>query len=384
MRAKPRILVVYGTRPEAIKLAPVIGALRDDSRHDCIVVSSGQHREMILPVEEWFGIEPDFRLGVMKDNQGLNSMVAKLLADFNDIFKTEKPDFVMVQGDTSTALAGALAAFHLQIPVAHLEAGLRTGDLSSPFPEEGNRKLIGQISSLHLAPTPSARENLLKEGIPAGLINTVGNTVIDALQQTFHRFGVIEDPWLSELVESGKRIVLVTTHRRENLNFMVGIALALRELAERYLDTEFVLPLHLNPAVRQQIVPVLQGLPNVRICNPLDYPTFVALMKNSYLVLTDSGGVQEEAPSFGKPVLVMRNTSERGEGISQGLVKLVGTSSENIVAEVSRLLESHEYYGSVSSSKNPYGDGKASLRTVAAISAYLGTGVAMPDFAPNS
>lgn len=384
MRGKSRILVLYGTRPEAIKLAPVIEAFRDDSRFDCVVVSSGQHREMLLPVENWFGIKPDFRLGVMKDNQSLNSMVAKLLGELNDIFATIKPDFVMIQGDTSTALAGALAAFHLQIPIAHLEAGLRTGDLTSPFPEEGNRKLIGQIASLHLAPTPSARENLLKEGIPANLIRTVGNTVIDALQQTSHRFGSIENPELAKLVGSGRRIVLVTTHRRENLNLMAGIATALRKLATDYSDTEFVLPLHLNPAVRGQIIPTLRELPNVRIFDPLDYPTFVALMKNSFLVLTDSGGVQEEAPSFGKPVLVMRNTSERGEGISQGLVKLVGTDSENIVAEVSRLLESHEYYGTVSSSTNPYGDGKAALRTVAAISAFLGVGHPMQDFAPNS
>ncbi|MCG7262059.1 UDP-N-acetylglucosamine 2-epimerase (non-hydrolyzing) [Corynebacterium aurimucosum] len=381
--SKPKIMTVYGTRPEAIKVAPVIKALEKDERFESVAVSTGQHKEMLEQVNTMFGIEPKLDLHLMKPGQGLNEIVSRALMGLDEIIDAEQPDVIISQGDTSTAMAAALAGFHRGVKIVHLEAGLRTGDIHSPFPEEANRKLIGQVAELHLAPTAGSMENLRRENVRSKDIAVTGNTVIDALLEAASWDTEFEDPALQEAAESGKRLVVVTTHRRENLEAMKEIGGAVKDLAENYSDINFVLPLHLNPKVREAVLPEVESLPNVVITNPLPYDQFTKLLDRAIIILTDSGGVQEEAPALGKPVLVMRQNTERPEAVVAGTVKLVGTNRSLIVAEAKLLLDDDAAYHSMANAVNPYGDGKAAERAVAAIAELLGVGERLPDFDPG-
>ncbi|OFP86540.1 non-hydrolyzing UDP-N-acetylglucosamine 2-epimerase [Corynebacterium sp. HMSC059E07] len=382
--SKPKIMTVYGTRPEAIKVAPVIKALEKDERFESVAVSTGQHKEMLEQVNTMFGIEPKLDLHLMKPGQGLNEIVSRALMGLDEIIDAEKPDVIISQGDTSTAMAAALAGFHRGVKIVHLEAGLRTGDIHSPFPEEANRKLIGQVAELHLAPTAGSMENLRRENVRSKDIAVTGNTVIDALLEAASWDTEFEDPALQEAAESGKRLVVVTTHRRENLEAMKEIGGAVKDLAESYSDINFVLPLHLNPKVREAVLPEVESLPNVVITNPLPYDRFTKLLDRATIILTDSGGVQEEAPALGKPVLVMRQNTERPEAVVAGTVKLVGTNRSLIVAEAKLLLDDDAAYHSMANAVNPYGDGKAAERAVAAIAELLEVGERLPDFDPSA
>ncbi|MBE7364226.1 UDP-N-acetylglucosamine 2-epimerase (non-hydrolyzing) [Corynebacterium aurimucosum] len=379
----PKIMTVYGTRPEAIKVAPIIMALEKDQRFESIAVSTGQHREMLEQVNTMFGIEPKLDLHLMKPGQGLNEIVSRALMGLDAIIDAEQPDVIISQGDTSTAMAAALAGFHRGVKIVHLEAGLRTGDIHSPFPEEANRKLIGQVTELHLAPTAGSMENLRRENVRSKDIAVTGNTVIDALLEAASWDTEFEDPAVQEAAQSAKRLVVVTTHRRENLEAMKEIGGAVKDLAESYPDINFVLPLHLNPKVREAVLPEVESLPNVIITDPLPYDQFTKLLDRATIILTDSGGVQEEAPALGKPVLVMRQNTERPEAVVAGTVKLVGTNRSLIVAEAKLLLDDDAAYEAMANAVNPYGDGKAAERAVAAIAELLGVGDRLPDFAPE-
>ena len=383
MSDKPKIMTVYGTRPEAIKVAPVVSALQNDDRFDSVVVSTGQHKEMLEQVNKRFGITPDHDMALMKPGQTLNELVARAIQGLDPIIEEEKPDVIISQGDTSTAMVAALAGFHKGVKVVHLEAGLRTGNIFSPFPEEANRKIIGQITSLHLAPTNESRENLRRENFRSKDIVVTGNTVIDALLAASEWDVQFDDPRLEELRSSDEKLVLVTTHRRENLDAMKEIGGAVQDLAKSYPDHIFALPLHLNPTVRDAVLPEVEDLPNVIITDPLPYDQFTALMSRAYLVLTDSGGVQEEAPSLGKPVLVMRENTERPEAVVAGTVKLVGTDRGRIVAEARNLLDQDAAYAAMANAVNPYGDGKAAERAVAAIAELMGVGERIGEFEPE-
>ncbi|WP_308606052.1 non-hydrolyzing UDP-N-acetylglucosamine 2-epimerase [uncultured Corynebacterium sp.] len=381
--SKPKIMTVYGTRPEAIKVAPVIKALEKDQRFESVAVSTGQHKEMLEQVNTMFGIEPKLDLHLMKPGQGLNEIVSRALMGLDAIIDAEQPDVIISQGDTSTAMAAALAGFHRGVKIVHLEAGLRTGDIHSPFPEEANRKLIGQVAELHLAPTAGSMENLRRENVRSKDIAVTGNTVIDALLEAASWDTEFEDPAVQEAAQSAKRLVVVTTHRRENLEAMKEIGGAVKDLAEAYPDIHFVLPLHLNPKVRGAVLPEVESLPNVIITDPLPYDQFTKLLDRATIILTDSGGVQEEAPALGKPVLVMRQNTERPEAVVAGTVKLVGTNRSLIVAEAKLLLDDSAAYEAMANAVNPYGDGKAAERAVAAIAELLGIGERLPDFAPE-
>ncbi|TDT29969.1 non-hydrolyzing UDP-N-acetylglucosamine 2-epimerase [Naumannella halotolerans] len=377
----PRVMTVYGTRPEAIKVAPVIRALEASSKVDSITLVTGQHREMLDQVNQFFSITPDHDLNVFEPGQTLNALVSKVFSRLDQHFAENAPDAVLVQGDTSTALAAAQAAFHQQIPVVHLEAGLRSGNLHSPFPEEANRRLISQISSLHLAATQTARSNLTREGIAERDIAVTGNTVIDALLEAVQKPARIEDPRIAQAVADERPILLVTTHRRENWgSAMEGVGRALRVLAERNPEWLVVLPTHRNPVVRQAILPQIGDLPNVLAGEPLPYDQFTHLLAASRIVLTDSGGIQEEAPSLGKPVLVMRDNTERPEAVVAGTVQLIGTDEHVIIREVSRLINDRLWYDSFANTTNPYGDGHAAPRACAAIEQLLGVGTRIKDF----
>jgi len=378
--SKPKIMTVYGTRPEAIKVAPVIKALKADGRFESIAVSTGQHREMLDQVHKMFAIEPAFDLMLMRSNQGLNELVSRAITGLNSVIERVKPDAVVVQGDTSTAMAAALAAFHCGVKVVHLEAGLRTGDISSPFPEEVNRKVISQMASLHLAPTDGAKKNLQIENVSSDDIVVTGNTVIDALLEAANWDTKIEDPCLAASMASDRKIIIVTTHRRENHHAMHEIGSAVQVLASLYPDVDFVLPLHLNPAVRDAVLPEIGSRANVIIVGPLPYDQFTKLQSRASFILTDSGGVQEEAPSLGTPVLLMRGNTERPEAIVAGTVKLVGTKVPMIVAETKMLLEDEAVFAEMTNSVNPYGDGRAALRSVAAIAELLGVGDRIESF----
>lgn len=376
-------MIVYGTRPEAIKVAPVVSVLQDDDRFESVVVWTGQHREMLEQVNKRFGITPDHDMALMKPGQTLNELVARVIQGLDPIIEEEKPDVIISQGDTSTAMAAALAGFHRGVKIVHLEAGLRTGNIFSPFPEEANRKIIGQIASLHLAPTNESRENLRRENLRSKDIVVTGNTVIDALLAASEWEVQFDDPRLEKLRHSDEKLVLVTTHRRENLDAMKEIGGAVQDLAKSHADHVFALPLHLNPKVRDAVLPEVEDLPNVIITDPLPYDQFTALMSRAYLVLTDSGGVQEEAPSLGKPVLVMRENTERPEAVVAGTVKLIGTDRGRIVAEARSLLDQDVAYGAMANAVNPYGDGKAAERAVAAIAELLGVGERIGEFEPD-
>lgn len=380
---KPKVMTIYGTRPEAIKVAPVIKALDNDERFDSIPVSTGQHKEMLEQVNTMFGITPKHDLGLMKPGQGLNEIVSRAIAGLDSIIEEEQPDVIISQGDTSTAMAAALAGFHRGVKIVHLEAGLRTGDIHSPFPEEANRKLIGQVAELHLAPTKGSMENLRRENVRSKDIVVTGNTVIDALLEAASWGTKFEDPALQEAADSDKRLVVVTTHRRENLEAMKEIGGAVKDLAEAYPEINFALPLHLNPKVREAVLPEVEHLPNIIITDPLPYDQFTQLQNRATIILTDSGGVQEEAPALGKPVLVMRQNTERPEAVVAGTVKLVGTNRELIVAEAKLLLSDDAAFQAMANAVNPYGDGKGAQRAIAAIAELTGVGERVDDFLPE-
>lgn len=373
---RKKVMVVFGTRPEAIKMAPVVTALKADDGIETLVAVTAQHRQMLDQVLGLFGIEPDDDLDVMQPGQTLPGLFAKILGGMTTVLEKRRPDLVLVHGDTSTTFATALAAFYARIPVGHVEAGLRTGNLHAPWPEEANRRLTAPLSELHFAPTEGSRGNLLREGTPAQGIHITGNTVIDALLAVSQR--VQADAALqAELsarfpyLEQDKRLVLVTGHRRENFGGgFEQICLAIRDLAQRG-DTQVVYPVHLNPNVQEPVNRILSGVQGVHLIEPLDYLPFVYLMTRSHLILTDSGGIQEEAPSLGKPVLVLRNTTERPEAVAAGTVKLVGTDRDTIVAETSRLLDDPSAYLEMSRAHNPYGDGDSAQKIARLVSGFL-------------
>ena len=375
------IMPIFGTRPEAIKMAPIVSALQESPLFRCIVTVTGQHREMLDQVNELFGIVPDHDLNILQQGQSLSAIMTRTIDGLEKLFAGARPDAVVVQGDTTTSTAAAIAAFYHGIPVVHVEAGLRSGDLLSPFPEEANRKITSQITRLHLAPTSTSRENLQREGISPEDIVVTGNTVIDALLATVDKQLPFTDPRLEALDASGRRILLVTTHRRENQGeSMRGVGRALARIADAEPDLVIVLPAHKNPVVREAVLPAMEGKANVLVTEPLAYGEFTRLLSRAHIVLTDSGGVQEEAPSLGKPVLVMRDNTERPEALEAGTVKLIGTDEERLVAEVTRLLHDSAHFAAMANAVNPYGDGKAAARTVAAIEELLGVGYRTGEF----
>jgi len=375
------VVVAYGTRPEAIKMAPVVRSLRRSASLRPVVAVSGQHREMLDQINGLFDIVPDHDLDIIRPGQSLTGITSRALDGFSQYFEGCGACAVVVQGDTTTTFAAALAAFYNQIPVVHVEAGLRTDDRRSPYPEEINRRLTTQLADLHLAPTSLNRANLLREGVRAQAIRVTGNTVIDAFLDVAGRQTSVDKGRIDGAIAAGRRILLVTAHRRESWgDRMVGIGRAIAELAVRFPDVLVVLPVHRNPLVREQLLPPLMAMSNVIVTEPLGYGPFSALIAASTLVLTDSGGVQEEAPSLGKPVLVMRDKTERPEAVHAGTVALVGTCEDAIVESASQLLADEEAYRAMAKAVNPYGDGKAAARSVAAIEAMLGVGSPLPDF----
>ncbi|MFN3866411.1 MAG: non-hydrolyzing UDP-N-acetylglucosamine 2-epimerase [Demequina sp.] len=384
MPAPYRIMPVYGTRPEAIKMAPLILALKDAPQLEDIVVVTGQHREMLDQVNEVFGIVPDMDLDIFEHGMSLNGVIEKTLSRLGPLLQSEAPDAVVVQGDTTSALAAGLAAFNAGIPVIHLEAGLRTASIASPFPEEGNRRLLSQITRLHLAPTPASRQNLLRSGVPAEDIVIAGNTVIDALHVATAGEREFLEPALRDSERLSGRVVLVTSHRRESWGDpMRRTASALARLATERPDVTFVFPLHANPRVREIFEPVLGDQSNVILTESLAYPDLALMLARADIVVTDSGGIQEEAPALGKPVLVLREDTERPEAIDAGTARLVGTDPDLIVSEVHSLLDDPAAYEAMAMAVNPFGDGRAAERSVAAISAYFGEGERMVDFDPH-
>lgn len=365
---KKRILTVFGTRPEAIKMAPLVHALAADERFEAKVCVTAQHREMLDQVLELFEITPDYDLNLMKPGQDLTDITCGILQGLKPVLEEFKPDHVLVHGDTATTLSTTLAAYYQQIKVGHVEAGLRTGNIYSPWPEEGNRKLTGAIADLHFAPTETSKQNLLAENIDPKKIIVTGNTVIDALLDVIEKLETNVELKSSlqakfDFLDETKRLVLITGHRRESFGGgFERICEAIAQMATAFPDVEFVYPMHLNPNVREPVNRLLADLNNVFLIEPLDYLPFVYLMNKSYVLLTDSGGIQEEAPSLGKPVLVMRDTTERPEALDAGTVKLVGTDVEIIVTELTSLLLNEDAYKKMSFAHNPYGDGKACLR----------------------
>ncbi|MBX7513895.1 UDP-N-acetylglucosamine 2-epimerase (non-hydrolyzing) [Qipengyuania sp. GH38] len=366
MTARPKILTVFGTRPEAIKLFPLVHALEADDRFESRVCVSAQHRGMLDQVLSIAGVTPDHDLDLMTPGQSLDELTARALTGIGKVLDEERPDWVVVQGDTTTVMAGALAAYYRQIRVCHVEAGLRSGNIYHPWPEEVNRRVVGTFAALHCAPTETSAAALLKENVDAATVHVTGNTVIDALKWVTQR--IEKQPELaSGLAElearfAGKRIIGMTTHRRENFgDGMKNIADAVKRIASRG-DVAVIFPVHLNPNVRAVMNEQLAGLDNVALIEPLDYPHFARLLDLSTLMLTDSGGVQEEAPALGKPVLVMRETTERPEGVEAGTAKLVGTDADTIVAETTRLLDDDDAYAAMARAHNPFGDGRSSQR----------------------
>lgn len=351
-----KVMLVFGTRPEAIKMAPLVKAFQADKEHfKTVVCVTGQHREMLDQVLDIFQITPQYDLNIMQKGQDLYDVTSRVLLGMRGVLQKEHPDVVLVHGDTTTSMASALAAFYQQIPVGHVEAGLRTHDIYSPWPEEMNRQTTSRIATYHFAPTALSKENLLREGIDAGHIYVTGNTVIDALHLMVMK--------LDEQPQQDRRMVLITGHRRENFGEgFLHICQAIQVLAQKYPEVDFVYPVHPNPNVRKvinEVFPSVEATDNLKFIEPLDYVEFVTMMAQASLVLTDSGGIQEEAPGLGKPVLVMRDTTERPEAVDAGTVRLVGTNKDKIVNEVSRLLDDEEWYHQMSHAVNPYGDGHA-------------------------
>lgn len=364
-----RVLTVFGTRPEAIKMAPLVKHLAAADGFEARVCVTAQHREMLDQVLRLFDIVPDYDLNIMKPGQTLSGITSEILTRIEEPLQDFQPDIVLVHGDTSTTLATSLAAYYQKIPVGHVEAGLRTGNLLSPWPEEANRKLTGAIANLHFAPTEQSRANLLAENVTPGSIHVTGNTVIDALLMVRAKLEA-DAAMNSELaarfapvLREGARLILMTGHRRENFGGgFERICEAITKLAQRYPDADFVYPVHLNPNVREPVMRILGGMDNIHLIEPQDYLPFVYLMNRSFIILTDSGGIQEEAPSLGKPVLVMRDTTERPEAVDAGTVKLVGTDTDNIIAGVVSLMDNPEAYQAMAFAHNPYGDGYACAR----------------------
>ncbi|HYZ53700.1 MAG TPA: UDP-N-acetylglucosamine 2-epimerase (non-hydrolyzing) [Streptosporangiaceae bacterium] len=379
--ARRRIMVIYGTRPEAIKVAPLIRALAGSSLFTPLVAVTAQHRSMLDQVNDVFGIKPEIDLDIHCPGQTLTDITTRALRGVQEILAGEHPDAVVVQGDTTTVFAAALAAFYEQIPVVHLEAGLRTGNPYSPYPEEINRRLATRLAALHLAPTATSKSNLLAENVPPQAIVVTGNTVIDALLWTVGRQLDYGDPALDGLDGTAAPVLLVTAHRRESWGApMRAIGRALARIARTHRDLRIVFPIHRNPLVREAIMPAIEDLGNVTVTEPLPYGGFARLMNRASVILTDSGGVQEEGPSLGKPVLVMRDTTERPEAVQAGTVKLVGTDEDLIVDMVGRLLTDADAYASMANAVNPYGDGRAAERSVAALAHYFGLGAAPEEF----
>lgn len=368
-----KILSIFGTRPEAIKMAPVVENLKGDNRFESKVCVTAQHREMLDQVLQLFNITPDYDLNIMKSGQDLTDITSSILLGLRSVLQEFKPDYVLVHGDTATTLSATLASYYQQIKVGHVEAGLRTNDIYSPWPEEGNRKLTGALANLHFAPTSTSADNLRRENVPQERIIITGNTVIDALLMVKDKLA--QDPVLAgelkakfDFIDDDRKIVLITGHRRESFGGgFERICNAVLKLAKTFPDVDFVYPVHLNPNVRGVVNSVLRGQDNIYLIEPLDYLPFVFLMNASSIILTDSGGIQEEAPSLGKPVLVMRDTTERPEAVDAGTVKLVGTDEKRIFDAVAELLTNKSEYEAMSFAHNPYGDGKASSRIADAI-----------------
>lgn len=380
-KKKIKILSIFGTRPEAIKMAPVVKELGHYSNLiESRVVVTAQHREMLDQVLQVFDLYPDYDLAIMRPDQNLFDVTEAVLKGLYSVLAQEKPDLVLVQGDTTTTFAGALAAFYFQIPVGHVEAGLRTYDKYVPFPEEINRVLTSHLAELHFAPTEIARSCLLREGIPGTRVFLTGNTVIDALYLALEQPCEL-DCELDRVLSENKRVILLTTHRRENLGKPLGgIYTALKEIISHYPDVGVIFPVHKNPHVRREVARLLAGVERIYLTEPLEYLAFVNVMKRAYLVLTDSGGIQEEAPALGKPVLVLREVTERPEAIAAGTALLVGTDPDGVEAEVSRLLEDERVYARMSGAPNPYGDGQAARRIVQAVLSYFNLAPIPDDF----
>lgn len=366
---KLKVMTVFGTRPEAIKMCPLVLEMKKyPDLIEPLVAVTAQHREMLDQVLELFQIKPDYDLNIMTSGQTLYDVTTRALMGLKEVMEEAKPDIVLVHGDTTTTFAGALAAFYAQIPVGHVEAGLRTGNKYSPYPEEMNRKLTGAIADMHFAPTAISKQNLLKENVNPGNILVTGNTVIDALQATVQKDYVFEDAEFNKVFESGHRLILMTTHRRENLGEpMRHVYKALKSVLETHEDVEAIFPVHKNPKVREIVQQELGGLDRVHLIEPMDYEPFANLMAKVDIVLTDSGGIQEEAPALGKPVLVLRDTTERPEAVSAGTVLLVGTAYEDVLRETNRLLDDAAHYKKMAEAANPYGDGQACARIVNAV-----------------
>ncbi len=362
-----RCLCVVGTRPEAIKMAPVILALKNEPWANVRVLATAQHRHMLDQVMSFFDIEPDIDLNIMRPNQALTTLTARLLLKLDDVLKTEKPDVVLAQGDTTTVMAVALACFYHRIPFGHVEAGLRTWNMQNPFPEEANRVIAGRLARWHFAPTENARQNLLREGVSDADIIVTGNTVIDALLMTASK-----ELDIGIELDDAKRLILVTSHRRENFGEPFrNICRALNTLAERNSDIQILYPVHPNPNVKDVAHEMLGGSDNIILCGPLDYAPFIAAMKRAYLIISDSGGVQEEAPALSKPVLVLRDETERPEAVEMGVVKLVGPDYKRIIKETQLLLDDGVAYQTMARGVSPYGDGKGAGRIVSALREYF-------------
>lgn len=368
---KIRVMTVFGTRPEGIKMAPIIKVMEKVPEIENVICVTAQHREMLDQVLNLFNIEPDYDLNIFKPGQTLTEITMRALEGLEKVIKEVKPDILLVQGDTTTVFSGALAAFYQKVKIGHVEAGLRSGNLYSPYPEEANRKLTGILADFHFAPTKTNKENLLKEGYPEEKIFITGNTVIDALQYAVKEDYEFAIPLLNEIDFKNKKVILLTSHRRENIGKpMENIFSAVRDITLKHEDVEVVFPIHLNPKVREIAYKVFEGNNRIHLIEPLDYEPFTNLMARVHMVVTDSGGLQEEAPSLGKPVLVIREETERPEGIEAGTAKLVGTSYKKVYEEMDLLLSNQEEYNKMANAVNPYGDGKASERIVDIILKY--------------
>ncbi|MDQ6840056.1 MAG: UDP-N-acetylglucosamine 2-epimerase (non-hydrolyzing) [Actinomycetota bacterium] len=380
-----RVLCIFGTRPEAIKMAPVVLGLRNTSDLQPIVAVTGQHRSMLDQVLETFAIEPEHDLGIARERQTLGDITRRALEGLEVLIAEVQPDLVVLQGDTTTAFAAALAGFYARVPVVHVEAGLRTGDPMSPYPEEVNRRLISQLAALHLAPTPSAAAHLGSEGVKPHTVVCTGNTVIDALNWTITRPQSPVSTVLRGLDGDERRLILVTVHRRESWGGPItGVGRALAAVARANPDVLILVPIHKNPIVRESLLPVLSGIGNVRLIEPLPYHEFAHVMLRSHLVVTDSGGIQEEAPSLGKPVLVLREVTERPEAVASGSVELVGTGETHVTERIQGLLSDPVRYARMAQARSPYGDGRAAERSVAAMRWLLGAGPRPEEFRPDA
>lgn len=370
---KVKVMTVFGTRPEAIKMAPLIKKLEENEHIDSIVCVTAQHRQMLDQVLEYFNIKPDFDLNIMQEKQTLSGITNKVLERLEDVIIKARPDIILVHGDTTTTFAGSLAAFYNKVKVGHVEAGLRTFNKYFPYPEEMNRKLTGALADLHFAPTLKAKQNLLREGINEEDIFITGNTVIDAMESTVKKDYVFETKKLNKIDYANKKVIMMTAHRRENWGIpLENICSAVKEIAERFEDVEFIYLVHLNPVVKDTVYGILGNVNNVHLLPPLDTKETHNLMNKCYFVLTDSGGLQEEAPHLGKPVLVLRDVTERPEAVEAGTAKVIGTQKDDIIREISTLLLDENAYNKMAYSVNPYGDGKASERIVEAILYHYG------------